>query len=234
MPTLTAQNGECDTDDPYPPGLSIAQVHCGTLVDGSDVVLKVQRPGIAAQIEGDLHILRFLAKRAIEEIPESKAVDPYGLLREFERTMRGELDFHREAEHMRRFSVCFADKAFVAIPSVIDDLVTGRVLEHWHTGVMTRRSRALSAIEPESFVEVHPDDCGRLGLADGDFVRVRSRRGEVTLPVRRGAVTQPGSVFIPFHYREAAANVLTTDVLDPDGKIPEFKFCAVRVERADS
>ena len=112
-------------------------------------------------------------------------------------------------------------------------LVTGRVLEHWHTGVMTRRSRALSAIQPESFVEVHPEDCRRLGIDDGELVHVRSRRGEVTLPVRRGTETQPGSVFIPFHYREAAANVLTNDKLDPDGKIPEFKFCAVQLEAAD-
>ena len=112
-------------------------------------------------------------------------------------------------------------------------LVTGRVLEHWHTGVMTRRSRALSAIQPEAFVEVHPDDCARLSVGDGDFVRVRSRRGEVTLPVKVGTQTQRGSVFIPFHYREAAANVLTTDKLDPDGKIPEFKFCAVKLEPVD-
>ena len=112
-------------------------------------------------------------------------------------------------------------------------LVTGRVLEHWHTGVMTRRSRALSAIQPESFVEVHPEDCAKLGLDDADFVRVRSRRGEVSLQVRRGTRIQPGSVFIPFHYREAAANVLTTDKLDPDGKIPEFKFCAVQLEPAE-
>jgi formate dehydrogenase major subunit len=110
-------------------------------------------------------------------------------------------------------------------------LVTGRVLEHWHTGVMTRRSRALSAIQPEPFVEVHPEDCARLEIDEGDFVRVRSRRGVVTLQVRKGVQTQPGSVFIPFHYREAAANVLTTDKLDPDGKIPEFKFCAVKLER---
>jgi formate dehydrogenase major subunit len=111
-------------------------------------------------------------------------------------------------------------------------LVTGRILEHWHTGVMTRRSRALDAIEPESFVEVHPEDCARLGLGDGEFVTVRSRRGEVTLQIRQGTRTQLGSVFIPFHFREAAANILTTDKLDPDGKIPEFKFCAVQVERA--
>ncbi len=70
-------------------------------------------------------------------------------------------------------------------------------------------------------------------MDDADFVRVRSRRGEVTLKVRAGTRTQPGSVFIPFHYREAAANVLTTDKLDPDGKIPEFKFCAVKLEPAD-
>jgi formate dehydrogenase major subunit len=113
-------------------------------------------------------------------------------------------------------------------------LVTGRILEHWHTGVMTRRSSALAAIEPAAFVEVHPEDCARLELADGDLVRVRSRRGDITLPVRRATQPQPGSVFIPFHFREAAANVLTTDVLDPDGKIPEFKFCAVSLERAEA
>ena len=71
-------------------------------------------------------------------------------------------------------------------------------------------------------------------MDDADFVRVRSRRGEVSLQVRKGMTrTQPGSVFIPFHYREAAANVLTTDKLDPDGKIPEFKFCAVQLEPAE-
>jgi formate dehydrogenase major subunit len=113
-------------------------------------------------------------------------------------------------------------------------LVTGRVLEHWHTGVMTRRSRALSEIQPEAFVEIHPDDCTKLAVVDGSRVRVWSRRGEVMLPVRESISTQPGSVFMPFHFREAAANVLTTDVLDPDGKIPEFKFCAVAVEPADA
>jgi formate dehydrogenase major subunit len=113
-------------------------------------------------------------------------------------------------------------------------LVTGRVLEHWHTGVMTRRSRTLHEREPEAFVEVHPDDCDRLGLGDGEFVSVSSRRGSITLKVRQGTGPQPGSVFIPFHFREAAANVLTTDKLDPYGKIPEFKFCAVKVEPADA
>jgi formate dehydrogenase major subunit len=113
-------------------------------------------------------------------------------------------------------------------------LVTGRVLEHWHTGVMTRRSRALSALEPEAFVDLHADDARALGVGPGDWVRIASRRGSITLKVRLGGSTQPGSVFVPFHFREAAANVLTTDRLDPHGKIPEFKCCAVRVERAQA
>jgi formate dehydrogenase major subunit len=111
-------------------------------------------------------------------------------------------------------------------------LVTGRVLEHWHTGVMTRRSKALNAIEPEAFVSLHPIDAEHAGIAEGDWVEVRSRRGEIRLEARIESTTQPGSIFIPFHYREAAANILTTDKLDPDGKIPEFKFCAVSIELA--
>ncbi|MDH3592260.1 MAG: formate dehydrogenase subunit alpha, partial [Planctomycetota bacterium] len=110
-------------------------------------------------------------------------------------------------------------------------LVTGRVLEHWHTGVMTRRSHTLNEREPEAFVEVHPDDCANMSLQGGDLVRVSSRRGAIQLKVRESRACQPGSVFIPFHFREAGANVLTTDKLDPYGKIPEFKFCAVKVER---
>ncbi len=109
-------------------------------------------------------------------------------------------------------------------------LVTGRELEHWHTGVMTRRSRALDAIRPDARVTLHPDDANALGVSDGALVRVASRRGEIRIEAWIDDGTQPGSVFIPFHYREAAANVLTTDALDPDGKIPEFKFCAVRIE----
>jgi formate dehydrogenase major subunit len=110
-------------------------------------------------------------------------------------------------------------------------LNTGRVLEHWHTGTMTRRSKALDAIEPEAFVEVHPEDLYVFGAQDGDFVRVSSRRGSIVLKARIGVRTQKGSVFIPFHFREAAANLLTNDVLDPFGKIPEFKFCAVKLEK---
>jgi formate dehydrogenase major subunit len=112
-------------------------------------------------------------------------------------------------------------------------LNTGRVLEHWHTGTMTRRSKALDALSPAPFVEIHPADAGRLGIRSGDWVRVSSRRGEVRLGARLSARTPPGSVFIPFHFREAAANMLTIDALDPFGKIPEFKVCAVRIERID-
>ena len=109
-------------------------------------------------------------------------------------------------------------------------LNTGRVLEHWHTGTMTRRSYALDAIRPDPFVEVHPDDLSKLGMADGQELTVRSRRGAIRLPAKSSTGVQPGAVFIPFHFREAAANVLTNDALDPYGKIPEFKFCAVRLE----
>jgi formate dehydrogenase major subunit len=116
-----------------------------------------------------------------------------------------------------------------AFPFVLN---TGRILEHWHTGTMTRRSYALDAISPGAFVEVHPDDLERLGLKDGSMVAVSSRRGRIELPARSSRSVAPGSVFIPFHFREAAANVLTTDAIDPFGKIPEFKFCAVNLARA--
>jgi len=111
-------------------------------------------------------------------------------------------------------------------------LNTGRMLEHWHTGVMTRRSKALDGIQPEALVEMHPDDLEavRGGAKDGGFVRVSSRRGEIRLKAVGTDHTPRGSVFIPFHFEEAAANLLTIDALDPHGKIPEFKYCAVRVE----
>jgi formate dehydrogenase major subunit len=111
-------------------------------------------------------------------------------------------------------------------------LNTGRLLEHWHTGSMTRRSFALDAIQPEAHVWLNPDDAAGMGVADGDFVRITSRRGSIELRAKLSHRDTPGTCFIPFHFREAAANVLTIDEIDPFGKIPEFKFCAVRVERA--
>ncbi|WP_300608990.1 formate dehydrogenase subunit alpha [Trebonia sp.] len=111
-------------------------------------------------------------------------------------------------------------------------LNTGRLLEHWHTGSMTRRSYALDAIVPKPLVFVHPDDAARLGLADGDMARVSSRRGTIELTVRVSHREARGNCFIPFHFREAAANLLTTDAIDPVGLIPEYKFCAVKIEPA--
>ncbi len=111
-------------------------------------------------------------------------------------------------------------------------LNTGRVLEHWHTGSMTRRSYALNAIEPAAFAAMNPSDLARLGLAHGEFIAISSRRGTIQLHVRSDDSLEPGCVFVPFHFREAAANNLTTEQLDPFGKIPEFKFCAVKVTPA--
>jgi formate dehydrogenase major subunit len=111
-------------------------------------------------------------------------------------------------------------------------LSTGRLLQHWHTGSMTRRSYALDAISPRPEVYIHPDDAAELGLADGDMARVTSRRGSIVLATRFSHREIRGSCFIPFHFREAAANLLTIDEIDPFGKIPEFKFCAVRIEAA--
>ncbi|HKU84772.1 MAG TPA: formate dehydrogenase subunit alpha [Casimicrobiaceae bacterium] len=108
-------------------------------------------------------------------------------------------------------------------------LITGRQLEHWHTGSMTRRSRALDAIEPFPVVSVNSHDLARLGVAPGAAITVESRRGSVSLYARADDGTPRGAVFIPFCYYEAAANLLTNPVLDPFGKIPEFKYCAVRV-----
>ncbi len=111
-------------------------------------------------------------------------------------------------------------------------LNTGRMLQHWHTGSMTRRAKKLDEIAPNAVCELNPLDCEELGLTRGDFIRVTSRRGSIRLQLRISTKTARGGVFIPFHFREASANLLTTDALDPYGKIPEFKFCAVKVKRA--
>jgi formate dehydrogenase major subunit len=115
-----------------------------------------------------------------------------------------------------------------AYPLVLN---TGRLLQHWHTGTMTRRAKALDEIAPEARLEMTPEDMATLGIADGEMVRVVSRRGEVTVKALQSDKPSRGSVFLPFHFKEAAANLLTIDALDPYGKIPEFKFCAVRVEK---
>jgi len=113
-------------------------------------------------------------------------------------------------------------------------LITGRQLEHWHTGAMTRRAGVLDAIEPEPTVSLHPADLTNLKVKPGEVVTVESRRGKISLYAREDAGTPRGSVFIPFAYYEAAANILTNAALDPFGKIPEFKYCAVKVSKGGS
>jgi formate dehydrogenase major subunit len=113
-------------------------------------------------------------------------------------------------------------------------LSTGRQLEHWHTGAMTRRASNLDALEPSPTAQLNPVTIARLGLKPGDMVRVTSRRGTVELQARADAAIPETVVFIPFAYVEAAANLLTNPKLDPFGKIPEYKFCAVKLEPAKS
>ncbi|WP_339642847.1 formate dehydrogenase subunit alpha, partial [Jannaschia helgolandensis] len=112
-------------------------------------------------------------------------------------------------------------------------LTTGRQLEHWHTGSMTRRSTVLDAVEPEANCSLHPSTLRRLGIAPGGQIRLTTRRGTVTLLARADRAIAPDMVFLPFAFVEAAANLLTNPALDPFGKIPEFKFSAVKVEAVD-
>ncbi len=110
-------------------------------------------------------------------------------------------------------------------------LTTGRVLFHFHTGTLTRRSPTLNELLSEGYVEVNPRDAGELGISEGDEIKVKSRRGEIKIKARVSDIVPKGVVFIPFHFAEAAANTLTIAALDPVAKIPEYKVCAVRLER---
>ena len=112
--------------------------------------------------------------------------------------------------------------------------ITGRQLEHWHTGAMTRRASVLNTIEPVPVASIHPDDLAKLKIQQGDKVRLTSRRGTVECYARCDDGLAPGQVFMPFCYHEAAANLLTNEALDPYGKIPEFKFCALKIEATSS
>jgi formate dehydrogenase major subunit len=111
-------------------------------------------------------------------------------------------------------------------------LITGRQLEHWHTGSMTRRSKVLDAVEPEANCSLHPKTLRALGIAPGETLRLTTRRGSVTVMARADRAVAEDNVFLPFAYVEAAANLLTNAAIDPYGKIPEFKFAAVKVEKA--
>jgi formate dehydrogenase alpha subunit len=140
--------------------------------------------------------------------------------------------------HAQRFTRglgLFAPVAYRPPPELPDEdyplvLSTGRILFHWHGGTLSRRSPGLDSLAPEAEVEIHPDDAARLQIGDGDPVRVRSRRGAVVARARRTRRSPPGTVFMTFHYAEAAANLLTIDAVDPVAKIPEYKVAAVAVE----
>jgi formate dehydrogenase major subunit len=108
-------------------------------------------------------------------------------------------------------------------------LITGRQLEHWHTGSMTRRASVLDALEPDPVALIHSDDLLALQISAGDIVTLSSRRGTVSLYARADNSSPRGAVFVPFCYYEAAINKLTNSALDPFGKIPEFKYCAVKL-----
>lgn len=110
-------------------------------------------------------------------------------------------------------------------------LTTGRLLEHYHTGSMTRRSKVLNSIVPYAEVEISPEDARKLNIKNGEIVRAVSRRGEIEIRAKITDRVHEGIVFIPFHFAEAAANRLTNDVLDPIAKIPEYKVCAVKIEK---
>ncbi len=110
-------------------------------------------------------------------------------------------------------------------------LSTGRILFHWHGGTLSRRSPGLDSLAPEAEVEIHPEDAQTLGLEDGEMVQVRSRRGQVRARARLTPRSPRGTVFMTFHFAEAAVNFLTVDAVDPVAKIPEYKVAAVRVDR---
>ena len=109
-------------------------------------------------------------------------------------------------------------------------LITGRQLEHWHTGSMTRRTKVLDTLEPEANCSLHPKTLRNLGATQGDVIQLTTRRGTISLMARADRAVSEDCVFVPFAFTEAAANILTNAALDPIGKIPEFKYAAVRIE----
>ena len=110
-------------------------------------------------------------------------------------------------------------------------LITGRMLEHWHTGAISRRAQTLNTLEPEPVASLNPKELDKQGLMPGDTIHVSSRRGQLRIACRADRDVPQGMVFIPFCFTEAPANMLTSPELDPFGKIPEFKFSAVRIEK---
>ncbi len=113
-------------------------------------------------------------------------------------------------------------------------LTTGRNLYHYHSGSMTHRSKEIEELRPEELAQVNTEDAARMGICDGDLVKLSSRRGAVETRVEVSDIVPPGVVFMTFHYKEAAVNLLTNDKLDPFAKIPELKVCAVKLEKVAS
>ncbi len=130
----------------------------------------------------------------------------------------------------------FMPRPFIAPAEEVDEefdfvLSTGRVYWHWHTRTMTNRTSTLERESPEPYVEMHVEDAKKLGIRNGEAIKVTSRRGTITLKVQVGDKVAKNSLFMPFHFREAAANVLTIAAVDPIAKIPEYKVCAAKVEK---
>ena len=110
-------------------------------------------------------------------------------------------------------------------------LTTGRQLEHWHTGSMTRRAHVLDTVEPQANASIHPQTMRKMGIVAGEMINIETRRGSISIMARADKAVSVDMVFVPFAYVEAAANILTNPQVDPYGKIPEFKFAACRVSK---
>ena len=217
----------------------------------------LQPPGEAKQ---DLWIIQQLARRMGLDWAERTAEQVFGEIRQALPSMAGMTWGRLEREESLTYPLCeegapgepvifrdsfptddslgrFVPTEYRAADELPDAdypfvLLTGRQLEHWHTGSMTRRATVLNALEPVPTVDLHPDDLDVIGITSGDYIEVESRRGRLMASARADSGMQRQTVFMAFCYHEAAANLLTNAALDPIGKIPEFKFCAVRVARA--
>jgi len=113
-------------------------------------------------------------------------------------------------------------------------LTTGRLLQHFHTGTMSRNSRILNEIVSEGFIELHPNDASNYNISDGEVISISTRRGSLRIKAKVTDKPKPNVVFMPFHFVEAAANKLTIDALDPTCKIPEYKVCACKIEKVNA
>lgn len=218
----------------------------------------INSPG---QAKSDLAIIDQLYKRIVGEGDLTKTADPSTIFDEaaglwpgiaginYSRLQENSLQWpcptadHPGTEYLFKdgFNRDGGKALFTVIPFVESDelpdkefpyvLTTGRQLFHYHTGTMTRRSTGLNSVSPEAFVEINPADADVLGVSNGEQLTVSSRRGRISLKAKVSKIVPPNVVFIPFHYREAAANLLTSDAMDPVCKIMEAKVCAVKIEK---